>query len=317
MLLLIFLEHNLVQPNELRARAHTCTVSIKSIDSAAAKKIKQKIQILLVTANRHEYNAVLTLLEPFKNSSLLKHTCHPQISVLKGSATYVFGKFGAFNAAVYRMVEQGPAAAQDVITDTAHYFGHSLNAIFAVGVACGIEGKNEYLDVLVSSKITSYQKARYGTKNKELDIRSRGPTDLPTSSFLLNIFNHPPYWPTDEKHGTVAILTKKPVLHQGIILSGNKLVDNPGFKKELLDNYAPEAIGIEMEGAGLFHNNKGHNFEILIVKAVCDFGDGKKNKKYQPTAALLAAECLKHYLSDANLPKSLKDHCRNGKLFYL
>ena len=72
-----------------------------------------------------------------------------------------------------------------------------------------------------------------------------------------------------------------------------------------------------MEGAGLFHNYRDHSFEILIVKAVCDFGDGKKGKKYQPTAALLAAECVKHYLSEDNLPKSLKDHCRNSKLFYI
>ena len=273
---------------------------------------------MLVTANKHEYNAVLSLLVPLENSSLLKHTCSPKIGAIRKSATYVFGRFGAFNAAVHRMVEQGPAAAQDVITVAAQYFGNNLNAVIAVGVLCGVKERNVfYLDVLVSEKITFYQYARMSTKDNKLKIINRDTTNLPTSSFLLDIFKQPPHWPTDDRPGTLANLTKAPHLCFGTILSGSKLVDNIGFKEELLENFAPEAIGIEMEGAGLFHNYRGHSFEILIVKAVCDFGDGKKGKKYQPTAALLAAECVKHYLSEDNLPKSLKDHCRNSKLFYI
>ena len=33
-----------------------------------------------------------------------------------------------------------------------------------------------------------------------------------------------------------------------------------------------------MEGAGLYHDYRSHNYEILIVKAVCNFGGGRVTK---------------------------------------
>ena len=44
---------------------------------------------------------------------------------------------------------------------------------------------------------------------------------------------------------------------------------------------------------------------MIIVKAVCDFGDGKKNKDFQPTAALLAASCVKRYFDDPQVLEML------------
>ena len=311
-----FISEGLVQASELEDLADENSCEWISPNDSDTKLLQESTQILLVTANTHEYNAVLSLLEPVKSSLLLKYKHCYNIGPLRKTATYIFGRFGAFNVAVHRMVSQGPAAAQDVITVAASCFGHNLNAIIAVGVACGVENKNDYLDVLVSEKITFYQYARIGTDKDKVVITNRDIANLPTSSFFLDIFNQPPQWPANDKGETVAKLTKKPVLRLGTILSGNKLVDNQQFKNELLENFAPGAIGIEMEGAGLFHNYNDHNYEILVVKGVCDFGDGKKDKRYQPTAALLAAECLRHYLSDDHLPRSLNSHCRrfNRKL---
>ena len=299
-------------PSKLGDRAHKNRSEWISPNDT---KLKDSTQILLVTANKHEYNAVLSLLKPVKSSQLLKYKHCCKIGPLTKTATYIFGKFGAFNVAVHRMVSQGPAAAQEVITVAAHCFGHNLNAIIAVGVACGV-GKSNYLDVLVAEKVSFYQ---YAGDKEKLQIRNRDTANLPTSSFFLDIFNQSPQWPTNEKGETVANLAKKPVLRLGTILSGDKLVDNQQFKEELLENISPGAIGIEMEGAGLYHNYSDHNYEILVVKGVCDFVDGKKDKKYQPTAALLAAECLQHYLSDDRLPQSLRSHCRkfNGKLLFV
>ena len=49
----------------------------------------------------------------------------------------------------------------------------------------------------------------------------------------------------------------------------------------------------------------------MIVKAVSDFGDGGKDNRYQPTAALLAADCLKHYLSNNSMPDNLRSRTGN------
>ena len=61
----------------------------------------------------------------------------------------------------------------------------------------------------------------------------------------------------------------------GTVLSGEKLVDNLGFRENLKE-LEPEAIGGEMEGTGVFaacHERVAH---WLVVKAICDWGDGNK-----------------------------------------
>lgn len=306
MLNILYIEKNLVKPEELKAMINGKSIKDVTSDSNEAKMCQQNAQILLVTANDFEQYAALSLLEPMEGRAVLYRFQHNYTGPLAKVATYTFGKFGTFNAAVQRMTTQGPASAQDVITIASDCFGHNLNAIFSVGVACGVKKKNEMLDVLVSKRVTFYTIARHGTtKQGKQEIISREIANLPTSDFLLQNFTNPPEWPTSNSKTAARLTTKKPKKHVGLLLSGDYLVDNEEFKDELLNTFAKEAIGIEMEGAGLYHDYRSHNYEILIVKAVCDFGDGKKNKDYQPTAALLAAECLHHYLNNNVMPQRL------------
>ena len=236
------------------------------------------------------------------------HACVCVVCVYVCVSTYIFGKFGAFNAAVQIMETQGTAAAQDVIIIASECF-EKLHAIFAVGVACGVEGKSDLLDVLMSKNITCYNLTRYGTnKEGKPEIKNRDITNLETSPFLCHCFNPSSYPQTK----TAEKFKKNPFMIQGHILTGDTLVDNQRHKEELLNNYAKDAIGIEMEAGGLFHDKSNNSCEVMIVKGVCDFGDGKKTKEYQPTAALLAAECLHHYLSDENMPKKLHDFKGNA-----
>jgi nucleoside phosphorylase len=82
----------------------------------------------------------------------------------------------------------------------------------------------------------------------------------------------------------------------GQILSGEKLVDSLDFKNSLLKRY-PEALGGEMEGAGLFAAADRSKVEWIVVKAICDWGDGNKHKRYQPLTATAAVSLVKHVLS--------------------
>ena len=298
------IKETLVEPNELKLMVEG--KKIEGIKPHEVESVRSKTQILLVTANEFEHDAVLALLEPTEGDVLLKYQHTWKIGFMTKHALYIFGKFGAFNAAVQMMVKQGSAAAQDVVTIASQCFGKNLDAIFAVGVACGVETKSKLLDVLVSRKITSYNLTRYGTsKEGKPDIRSRAMTNLETDPYFVQLFSAPPSWPP--KNSTlVKRLAEPPEMHMGLILSGDYLIDNKDHKEQLLNNFAKEAIGIEMEGAGLFHEYAQHNCKIMIVKAVSDFGDGGKDKRYQPTAALLAADCLKHYLGNDSMPDNLR-----------
>jgi hypothetical protein len=83
-------------------------------------------------------------------------------------------------------------------------------------------------------------------------------------------------------------------------LSGEKLIDDPDFKAELFDQY-PQAIGGEMEGAGLVAAALRGGVPWLLVKAVCDWGDGKKHSKHQPLAAAAAVSLSHHVLSQSDV----------------
>ena len=306
-------EKNLVTQEELGSMIEN--KKVKFITEHEAESFRKKTQILLVTANKFENEAVLSFLEPIEGDALLKYQYNWKIGFIKKQVMYIFGKFGAVNAAVHLMVKQGSASAQDVVIIASACFGNNLDAIFAVGVACGVKGKSDLLDVLVSKSITCYNASRYGTtKDGKPEILSRDMTNLDTDPFIIGRFNTLPHWPIkDSPTSIVNRLTKPPQMHMSLILSGDYLVDNKDLKEQLLKNFAKEAKGIEMEGAGLFHDKAQHDCKIMIVKAVCDFGDGLKDKSYQPTAALLAAECLHHYLEEKDMPEAL----RGGKGSYI
>ena len=299
-------ERDLVQAHELELMV--AKKKIECMKEFEAELFQKKTQILLVTANKFEYEAVLSFLEPIEGDALLKHQYTWKLGFMEKQAMYIFGKFGVVNAAVHLMVKQGSAAAQGVITIASACFGNNLNAIFAVGVACGVKGNSDLLDVLVSKSITCYNMSRYGTtKDGERDIQNRSTTNLDTDPLIIGRFNTPPHWPPEDiSTSIVNRLTKPPKMRKGLILSGDYLIDNKDLKEQLLKNFAREAVGIEMEGAGLYHEYARHDCKVMIVKAVCDFGDGLKDKSYQPTAALLAAECLHHYLKEEDMSKALR-----------
>lgn len=185
----------------------------------------------------------------------------------------------------------------------AHWRLPSLGAIIGVGVACGVEKKVKMCDVLVSTHISGYDKGRAQHQR----YQTRG-DKIPASIYFTSIFNSLTRWPSDS-------ITKRlddskmpiPKVKPGIILSGPYLIDDPELKEVLIEDFAQEAIGIEMEGAYLFAATQQTPIHVIIVKSVCDFGDGKKNKKYQPTAALMAADFVHKVLSKPQVPSELKN----------
>ena len=295
---LYFTVKGLVTPDELDAMIDDMIKRqpFEDIKQDKAKSVLDETKVLFITANPTEYKAVMKFLKP-RNSTKTLLKCEYKISIgfLKRTEHYTFGKFGKYNAAVQRMVKQGPAAAQSVIMTTAFCF-KNLEAIFAVGVACGVKGKTKLLDVIVAKTVNFYTDARLSTKDGKLKIESRSKSHFDTSQQYCSKFEQLPEWST-KSSSIIKRLPKPPEMHLGNVLSGNYLIDNEDIKTCLLDNFAPKAIGIEMESAGLFYEKDSCDVQLMVVKAVCDFGDGKKTKEYQPTAALLAAECVHHYLS--------------------
>ena len=286
----------LISQQELNDMTQMSLNSIKGINKNEADLMMNDTDVLLITANDIEYNAVIKFLEPRETkNNLLKSNHIIPIGFLRREAQYIFGRFGMCKVAVHLLSHQGPAAAQNAIITAAMCFDN-LDAIFAVGVTCGVKEKTKLLDVIIANNISFYTNARLSTKDGQLEIIPRSIRDLPTSGSYLLRFRMIPW--TKDNSIIMKCLSNKPNIHYRGILSGNYLIDNKDVQETLLSSFAPDAYGIEMESAGLFHEYGNHNVQIMLVKAVCDYGDGSKNNDYQPTAALLAAECVHHCLSE-------------------
>ncbi|KAJ6255791.1 hypothetical protein Dda_9472 [Drechslerella dactyloides] len=80
-----------------------------------------------------------------------------------------------------------------------------------------------------------------------------------------------------------------PYIHYGIIASGNQVMRD-GVKRRRISTQTG-ALLFEMEAAGLMDD-----FPCLVIRGVCDYSDGHKNKHWQPYSALIAAIYAKELL---------------------
>lgn len=105
--------------------------------------------------------------------------------------------------------------------------------------------------------------------------------------------------------------------YMGTILSGEKLLDDKAYRDKLHSLY-PEAIGGEMEGAGLASVAKAHNlYEWIIVKGICDWGYNKQSSekdKYQEIAMKSAVSlCEKVLCASSVLEEIFKIETKQKK----
>jgi nucleoside phosphorylase/CheY-like chemotaxis protein len=258
-----------------------------SIDKKQIDKLKDDIDIVIVTATEVEITSVIRFLKPFpKYKSIIKTHIGPE--------TYYIGKFGEYKAVITkcRMGCIGEGAVT-LATDQAQRLWQP-RAIIMVGIAFGKNAKSQKIgDVLVASRIIFYEAERISNV-----ITYKGVIP-PSNTALLNRFENAFDWRFLRPDG------QKCNLLIGPILSGEKLINDPYFKSSLFKKF-PDAIGGEMEGAGLCAASMRAGIPWILVKSICDWADGKKHDKHQPLAAAAAASLVHHVLSQKGTLDSLR-----------
>ncbi|KAF3234348.1 hypothetical protein TWF217_003778 [Orbilia oligospora] len=96
-----------------------------------------------------------------------------------------------------------------------------------------------------------------------------------------------------------------PYLHYGIIASANQVMKD-GARRDKISTETG-ALCFEMEAAGLMGN-----YKYLVVRGICDYSDGHKNKRWQPYAALVAAIYAKELL--LQIPAASKDEIEDDSI---
>jgi WD40 repeat protein/nucleoside phosphorylase len=146
-----------------------------------------------------------------------------------------------------------------------------LSPAFVMGVGIGFgckPGEQRFADVLVSKQVQCYEPQRI---NYKVRATLRGDRVSCSPHWLQRMRNvdiargrDTPHWPT---------------LHIGLLLSGEKLIDNAAFRDALVKATGGEAIGGEMEAAGIYAAalESPSRCDWLIVKGISDWADGNKS----------------------------------------
>ncbi|KAF5642474.1 nucleoside phosphorylase [Fusarium tjaetaba] len=85
-------------------------------------------------------------------------------------------------------------------------------------------------------------------------------------------------------------LMTEPVIHYGLVASGNRVVKDATLRDRLSRKYG--VLCFEMEAAGVMNRA-----DCLVVRGICDYSDAQKNKVWQNYAAAVAAAYTKLLLS--------------------
>ncbi|MCA9999309.1 MAG: hypothetical protein KDE56_26285 [Anaerolineales bacterium] len=258
-------------------------LAVDEVDDGQLARLQQEIEVVLMVATEGELRAVLNQLESYPRRRRILRT-------YIGAETYYLGKFGVYKTAVTRCGMGGGGERGSTLATPEAIRNWRPRAIIMPGIAFGKSpSKQKMADVLVASQIIPYENQRVGTG--ETIFRAAIP---PSNAALQNRFENALDWHFERPDGQPCDLKIGP------ILSGEKLVDDPKFKAFLFDGF-PAAIGGEMEGAGLAAAAGRDQTPWILVKAICDWGDGKKHGKHQPLAAAASVSLVHHILSQKNV----------------
>jgi len=244
-------------------------------------EVKETAKILLVTATDVETSALHEHLRPL----------HPRarkcLTQTAGNQTYYIGRFGSY-AVIHVQCQMGsisPGASNSTVAEALSYW--NIKAVVMVGIAFGVDQTKQKIgDVLISKNLCLYEIKRVG----ESEEIQRGSIP-PCGAKLLNRFSNSLEWTHalgDEQNARL-ISTN--------MLSGESLIDNHKHLAKLLESF-PQAEGGEMEGTGVFSAAHQDGVEWILVKAICDFADGKKSqgKKAKQKVAAESAASLCFYV---------------------
>lgn len=249
------------------------------IDQEQIDVLKNEIDVVIMTATDKELDAVMHLVGYYPGRKSI-------LQAFVGTETYFLGKFGMYKAAITMCFSGSVGEGSSALATSRAINTWSPRAVIMAGIAFGKDpAKQKIADVMVASQIIPYERVR--VSKQEVVFRAPIP---PSNATLLNRFRNARTWHFTRPDGKECALLIDP------LLSGEKLVDNLAFKRQLFQVH-PQAIGGEMEGAGVCSAAGSVGVPWILVKSICDWGDGKKHKRYQTLAAAASASLVHHVLS--------------------
>jgi nucleoside phosphorylase len=249
------------------------------VEANRSTYLKDRVDVLLVTATETETRLVL--------DALISRGVRPGRKFL-GNATY--WDVGVVSAAhVYLVqVEMGSSSpgSSAIVLESALVTLSPANLIM-VGACFGMNPEKASMgDVVVSKQLLNYEPQRVTAVDGRDAVTLRGDRVTASERLLGRCRAAVQDW-------------DGPKVHTGLVLSGEKLVDSPTFREQLISVSGGEAVAGEMEGAGLYASANARKIDWIIIKGISDWADGRKaasDGEVQESAVAAAANFCVHVL---------------------
>jgi nucleoside phosphorylase len=242
---------------------------------------QEQIHVVIITALTKELDA------------LLRHLHNSQRVKSKGRVFYrstiSTETEGSYNIVLLSLAGMGNVNAAVATTQAIDIW--NPQHVIITGIAGGIKkGSSRKLgDVIVAEQIVGYEQGRVSQTGvirrydvlRPAHVLLEAARNLQPVSWAFNVREPRP----DTSTGRVI-----PQVHFGVVASGEKVIADENFLPELTSSWSRLAA-VEMEGYGVAL--AAYQAEtapgLLLVKAICDWADSKKNDRWQEYAADVAA----------------------------
>jgi nucleoside phosphorylase len=276
-------------PNSQRVQTdRDFQMSNREQESGKTKNIL--IDFIIVTALKKERLAVLKCLEIDEISDRVR----------KGSRTYWRKRLHLQNGKFYEIVI---AQSQDTANVNAALLANDMFhhwkpvAVLMVGIAAASDPQQRLGDLVVGKEIYCYEAGKITA-----EVKLPEPKQIPADATLLNRTQALPDADflilVDRPDGTKNF----PKIEWGVIASGEKVIADAS-ERDKIAAANREIMAIEMEAYGVIAA-AWQSFEqvrCLVIRALCDYADDKKNDQWQAYAAAVAAGYTRHFLLDEPL----------------
>lgn len=243
---------------------------------ARAESLPVEPRLLVVTATEVELDAVLAAFGVDGEALETRIAAH--------TVSYELGIHSGVAVALVKCSEMGssrPGGSQETVKECEAVWTPTW--IVCVGICFGMSEGQRIGDVIVSDAIQPYESVKIGTDDELAErVEDRNPTLTASRTLVTRLSCRP------------VVAGRRVAV--GVMLSGDKLIDNLEFR-ERLSGLFPRAIGGEMEGVGVAYAAEMAKVDWVVVKACCDWADGTKEKlklARQKRAAAASAELLAH-----------------------
>ena len=279
----------------------TPQVSVSLLE-ARCKEFCKEVVIILHTVNDDEKWAVLDHMKPPANFEFKRGEPVNRPVDLNEPNNIVLGMFGEYPSALIQT-----RMGKDCHVEIETALGEFPNAkyVLAIGIAFAFHReKCKYGDVLVSTYIDGIGNVK--SEDGKRIPRAGNDRFTQISQILTNVFTKGvSTW--ENKFKCTAQCTENSgrysKAHPGVIISDEMLINDKPTRDWCL-NFTPDAIGGEMEGATLLQIQRSYDtrkhmprkLKVIIIKGVADYADGSKEKSWQLTSAMAAANYAEHKL---------------------